>query len=463
MIAIAVSGSDVYVGGNFTNVNNSGTVLAAADYVAKWDGSNWSALGSNGAGNGSLGTQVNALAVSGSDVYVGGFFTDVNNGGTVLTAADYVAKWDGANWSALGSDGAGGGSIGSIVNAIAVSGTDVYVGGYFTDVNNGGSVLTAADYVAKWDGANWSALGSNGAGDGSLNNLVEALAISGSNLYASGNFSDVNNNGTVLTAADHIAKWDGTNWSALGSNGAGDGSVVASTNSNYPAIEAVAANGSYVYIGGEFFNVNDNGTSLPYADYLAAYHIPLTMASFTSIAAQDGWILESSETSNAGGSLNSTGNLLQLGDDAANRQYRVILSFNTASLPDNAVVQSAVLQIKQNGVPVGTNPFNILGNLLVDIQTGHFGSGAVLQLTDFGAAASASKVAHFIKTPVMGWYSTAAMTATGLGKVNRAGTTQFRLYFAKDDNNDHLADYMKFLSGNFSSNQPVLIIGYSLP
>ena len=47
-----------------------------ADYIAKWNGSAWSALGSNGSGDGALNTDVDALAVSGSDLYVGGDFTD---------------------------------------------------------------------------------------------------------------------------------------------------------------------------------------------------------------------------------------------------------------------------------------------------------------------------------------------------------------------------------------------------
>ncbi|MDL1895248.1 hypothetical protein FBQ82_03180 [Anaerolineae bacterium CFX7] len=262
--ALAVSGSDLYVGGYFTNVNNNGTALGAADYIAKWDGTNWSALGSNGAGDGSLNNVVYPLAVSGSDLYVGGFFTDVNNNGTVLGAADRIAKWDGTNWSALGSDGAGDGSLNYQVNALAVSGSDLYVGGFFTDVNNNGTVLGAADNVAKWDGTNWSALGSNGAGNASLNGSVWTLAVSGSDVYVGGNFYDVNNNGTALGAADYIAKWDGTNWSALGSNGAGNGSL------NY-WVHALAVSGSAVYVGGEFYDVNNNGTVLGAADYIAKW------------------------------------------------------------------------------------------------------------------------------------------------------------------------------------------------
>jgi len=131
-------------------------------------------LGSNGAGNGAINDTVLALAMDGNgNLYVGGDFFNVNNNGVSLPTADYVAKWDGANWSALSSNGGGNGSLNNGVNALAVSGSDLYVGGDFTNVNDNGSALTAADYVAKWDGTNWSALGSNGASDGSLNGTVK--------------------------------------------------------------------------------------------------------------------------------------------------------------------------------------------------------------------------------------------------------------------------------------------------
>ncbi|MGB3220234.1 MAG: hypothetical protein WBD79_22790, partial [Anaerolineae bacterium] len=263
--AIAVSGTNVYVGGSFTNVSNNGTVLTAADYIAKWDGSNWSALGSGSAGNGSINGTVYAIAISGTDVYVGGTFADVNNAGTSLPEADYIAKWNGSAWSALGSNGASGGSLTGAVYTIAISGTDVYVGGGFFNITNGGISLPEADYIAKWNGSAWSALGSNGASGGSLSGQVNAITISGTDVYVGGTFTDVNNDGTPLPEADYIAKWDGSNWSALGSGSAGNGSLSGRVN-------AIAISGTNMYVGGGFTNVNNGGTSLPEADYVAKWN-----------------------------------------------------------------------------------------------------------------------------------------------------------------------------------------------
>jgi len=79
----------------------------------------WNALGT-GISNGN----VLAIAISGSNVYVGGFFTDAGGNAN----ADYIARWNGSTWSALGST-----PLNDYVGAIALSGSNVYVGGTFTD------------------------------------------------------------------------------------------------------------------------------------------------------------------------------------------------------------------------------------------------------------------------------------------------------------------------------------------
>jgi hypothetical protein len=86
-----------------------------AKNIAKWNGSTWSALGSGVNGG------VIAIAVSGNDVYAGGWFASAGG-----VSANNIAKWEDSSWSALGS------GMYSSVYAIAVNGSDAYVGGYFT-------------------------------------------------------------------------------------------------------------------------------------------------------------------------------------------------------------------------------------------------------------------------------------------------------------------------------------------
>ena len=182
---------------------------------------------------------------------------------------------------------------------------------------------------------------------------------------------------------------------------------------------------------------------------------------YASTGAQDGWILESGQGTGIGGSMSSTSTTLILGDDASNRQYRSILSFDTSSLPDNSTITSAKIRIYQSGSPSGTNPFSALGNLNVSIQKGFYSTLSSLQLSDFNASSSASNVATFGATPVSGWY-TATMT-TGFSNINKGGLTQFRLAFGTATNANNVADFMRFVSGDGGGNKPQLYITYNLP
>jgi hypothetical protein len=254
VFALAVSGSGLYVSGDFTDAAG----IATGDYIAKWNGSAWSALGSNGAGNGALNAFPVALAASGTDLYVGGFFQ--NAGG--IAEADYIARWNGSAWSALGSNGSGDGALECCVHALAVSGTNLYVGGTFSNAAG----IPTADFIARWNGNAWSGLGSNGSGDGALNAYVLALAVSGSELYVGGRFSDV----AGTAEADFIARWNGSVWSALGSNGFGDGALNNDVN-------ALAVTGSNLYAGGGFLNA----AGIPEADHTAKWALAVVVASDT--------------------------------------------------------------------------------------------------------------------------------------------------------------------------------------
>jgi len=197
---------------------------------------------------------------------------------------------------------------------------------------------------------------------------------------------------------------------------------------------------------------------------IGAYELIQGNQTFTSNGKKDGLILESSENSNTGGSKDKTSDLLYLGDDASNRQYRSILSFNTAGIPDGATLTSVTLMLNRAG-SVGGDPLNAFGGFMVDIKHGNFGKSA-LQLSDFkkSASATAGPLTPDLITSgwFNGWYS---IDLTSFGaQINLAGNTQIRLRLNLDDNNNSIINLLKLYSGNASADKrPQLIVEYSTP
>jgi hypothetical protein len=213
--------------------------------------------------------------------------------------------------------------------------------------------------------------------------------------------------------------------------------------------------------------VYDSGSNLIQDSKVVAFDVKNPTMTFRSTGTQDGWILESTETSNVGGTMNATATTFNLGDSTADKQYRTILSFNTTNLPDTAVVTRATLRIRVYGALLGNNnPFAWGQGLKVDVCKGTFGTSA-LQLADFNfnnATNCKLLAGTFGNTPVNGWYAV-NLISTARPKINLAGLTQFRLRFYKDDNDDNAADYWRFYSGNYTtaSLRPTLIIEYYIP
>ncbi len=202
----------------------------------------------------------------------------------------------------------------------------------------------------------------------------------------------------------------------------------------------------------------DNGNFTTGEAYTVPAKLTLTV---TSVAANDGWVLESNETSNIGGTLNATTNTFNVGDDKANKQYIGILHFDTSSLPDAAVITSVVLKVRKQGI-TGSDPFVTYGGLLVDIQKPYFGTTVGLVASDFQAAGQ-SAVSTFDPNPSDNWYS-AIVNSAGYIYLNLTGTTQLRLRFTLDDNNNRREDAVKFYSGDgTAANRPQLIIQYYIP
>ena len=199
------TGSALFVGGHFEMIDG-----VEANHVAKWDGTSWSPLGT--------GLDDTVLDLVGYDdgtgpaLYVVGFFEQAGG-----MPAEWIAKWDGTQWSSLPSTG-----LDAINRAARVfvyddgNGDELYVAGSF-------EITGKQEYVAKWDGAQWTATGldfSLSVFDGPLDFAVFDDGT-GTALYAVGSF--IGDGGTTP-----LAKWDGKEWTpvSLGLVGQGHGLAV---------------------------------------------------------------------------------------------------------------------------------------------------------------------------------------------------------------------------------------------
>jgi hypothetical protein len=307
--AIAASGGVIYAGGTFQNAGGH----TNADFLARWDGVSWAPFC---AGTGLTGN-VTSLQIVGPTLYVGGSFqngagiasadyllacdlatgapsstiadplppfsgsvyalaADANGvlyagGGFTnlegIPAADNVAYLAGGVWHAMG-DGSSGGclcAVSTFVRSLTATGTDVYVGSDALNIAG----IPQADHIARWNGSSWSALGANTAGtDGwfptsaSLNGLTTFL---GSYLFATGSFLDANGD----PRADNVAFFDGTAWHPVGSDGAGNapwsGTGLALALFNHLAVPY----SRQLYAGGNFTSAGGD----PQAHSVASFHM----------------------------------------------------------------------------------------------------------------------------------------------------------------------------------------------
>jgi len=231
---IAVSEASVYLGGNFSGANSvNGT--ATRNRAAKVDTTNGTV---DSSWNPNLNGTVYSIAVDGSSVYVGGTFSGAKSvNGT--TTRNYVAKVDTTNGTV---DGSWNPNPNSTINALVVSGSSVYVGGASTQaggvVRNNAAAIDSSGALTSWDP--------------NLNSTVRAITVSGSSVYLGGAFNGANSvNGSATR--NRASKVDTTN-----------GTVDASWNPNLTgSVFAIAVDGSSVYLGGDFNGANSvNGNTL---------------------------------------------------------------------------------------------------------------------------------------------------------------------------------------------------------
>jgi Secretion system C-terminal sorting domain len=200
-----VSSRLMHLGGFFTLCTDKfGNLYAAGHctdsagyyYVAKWDGTTWSQLGT-GANALKANNEIYSICTDTSgNIYAGGSFND--------SGRCYVAKWDGTTWKKMGYGNNPLHAFGyaEILSLCVDKDGNLFAGGWFFDSSH-------HFFVTKWDGTDWSELGSGGSSLHANGSITSIATDNESNIFAGGMFTDSN-------GRPYIAKWDGTNWSQLG-------------------------------------------------------------------------------------------------------------------------------------------------------------------------------------------------------------------------------------------------------
>ena len=221
--ALAISGGRLGVGGDFTTIGaDTGPVprplprpnLAAIDLTTGRP-TTWAPTVSG---------DVRTLALSGSTLYAGGDFFDVNGAQRSRLAAFDLGTGTLKPWNPPGYNGT--------VTALAISGSTVYVGGQLTNIGFPNPQFRVEGVDAVSGATTWQ-----GAADGG----IYALDVAGQTLYVGGAFTTLGG-----VARNHLA--------ALPSSGP---AVPTSWNPDVDDwVMALAHSGSAEYAGGFFGSVN---------------------------------------------------------------------------------------------------------------------------------------------------------------------------------------------------------------
>ncbi|MBL8861445.1 MAG: hypothetical protein JNK02_05480 [Planctomycetes bacterium] len=283
------SGPALYVAGTFSAIGG-----VAAQGFARWDGQSWSApsalpsgtirkLRTLDDGTGPALYAVNVLLnptqhgipsgqylarwtgsawqplgaafapeVLDAAVYDSGFGARIHAVGTFTTIGGAQVRYV-ARWNATTSSWESLGLFDNPVSAIHVhddgGGARLYVGGYFSNV---GGVM--ANHVARWNGSTWSAVGS-GLGTGLQN--VEDFVVHddgfGRRLYATGNFD--------LGSQRGLAAWDGSSWTGIASLNSSAAGTLESAGRSLASFDDGSGRGPALWLGGDMRRVDATAVS----------------------------------------------------------------------------------------------------------------------------------------------------------------------------------------------------------
>ena len=284
--AVETDGTYIYVGGNFSKAGERDASNVARYHITlkTWEplfgeyGDTTPGYTNITSGQGTSAT-VRALYWDAGyqRLYVGGDFTSVQSN---LITASYVAYWSPSGngvWRPLyGTSGVSQG-VNNAVYCITGDGTNIYIGGYFTDADIGNNITV--NYITYWGQSSsmWNQMLGNVFFNPGVSSTVRCCTwvssspyTGGSGLFVGGDFINVDGN---TLSANYVAAWSPSGsgiWYSLYATGASPPSGIPGTDGTVYGIAYHTTN-HHLYIGGYFLNVYDNANNPLNYPYIVTY------------------------------------------------------------------------------------------------------------------------------------------------------------------------------------------------
>ena len=160
--SVTVFNGQLVVGGSFTSMDG-----VPASGVARLTADGWQPLGDG------LDGDVLTLGVYNNQLVAGGRLTASGS-----SAIEPVARWTGSQWQSVGTPAGAPAGDERLVHTVVNLGSDLIAVGEFTSIGG-----VSANYVARWNGTAWSAMGAG------FNRTARSAAVLNNVLYVSGGFS----------------------------------------------------------------------------------------------------------------------------------------------------------------------------------------------------------------------------------------------------------------------------------
>ena len=176
VFSLALSGATVYVGGTFDTIGGQ-----CRNHIAALDVATGKALTWNPDAN-ALDVYdysgVSSLAVSGTTIYAGGAFDSIGGQSRRYIAALDATTGKPTSWNP---------NPNALVRSLALSGTTVYAGGEFSGIGGQNRGCIAALDAATGNALTWNPNATNG----NSQSVVYSLAVSGTTVYVGGYFNSI--------------------------------------------------------------------------------------------------------------------------------------------------------------------------------------------------------------------------------------------------------------------------------